>query len=1037
MEKYFGIYNDEKGITIRPKKDGAAFDFSLDVTKGKRSKIFAVGESSQFYWWKVEPDGRDIYRDITDGLNHEEAGIDRYCLDFSAKKPFNYIKRVYKKVLWEPEAVYIPVVPLLETWKAGLRVKSENLTINEGGFVQMRLEIRLKREGVSRRDVTVPSDKTYIISIPEGTYDYKDLLEEINIPLDTACVCVFIEGRNYTGKCYIEHPELSCGIHNMLPSFAEPISGMTLFDWTGQFISRKELPEFIIKLNGEKIFEGEIFERVHRFAEWEKLLPTHLLKKENKIEFFLISDYHEPLPYTFYELAILEQPDDVIDIVSVSEYAPSGGNARVLIRTSKENTRVKLTSDSDSICSGNEYFFEEKGLHGITVKCLKPDRNVRFTLSSDGFETTGCIENILIKENDNVITGTSDMIYIPQEMEETEEYLMWYIKNGVGNYISLRPCYRWAGTKELKPDVIKYFVRLMNELEIKYALCLDGREVPGLAAQPDDEMLSGEHYLGRQAGEVDGALCYWIERVINNITDEQGEEHMYYTWKENPKYVGIRGHEKALHYSGEKLIVFSRKSVPLVDYSEARKKVINELHEILGKSYPRHTGPACTFKYFAEGGLQWLSAETMYSNMEILLGFLRGVAKDKNMKGFGAHNAVQWSTTPHESIERYKRYRLALYTCYMLGVTDINTEEGLWHLEEGYEHHHRFSKACKAHLKQQSDFYRYVSSHTRSGKFYCPIALIHGRDDGITMFGKNKIWYTFASFGSAEKSWDIANEFYPVTDPGKVLYTYDCPKDRPLGFYSGTPYGNVDIIPAESKQSTFDDYKLLVFMGYNKFTQEDKEKLLKYVEKGGKVLMTRSHLTSTTNIADVRSGNMKFDYCPEIFGENKETKEVCKYNIGKGTVYLFDTNGYPADIESAYRERLRELTNEILAQETVWASCKNDVEFCCYTQENGDKHMYFLAVDWYNASTENRVASLRISDKIYNIDVPYGVLIKVVTNNKVAVWPESEDGEVISVNCNQATVQGKGNVTFCIAKDSVITKHTVDFSDSVLKTINF
>ncbi|MBR2021862.1 MAG: hypothetical protein IJ939_05435, partial [Clostridia bacterium] len=71
MEKYFGIYNDEKGITIRPKKDGAAFDFSLDVKKGKRYKIFAVGETAQFYWWKDEPDGRYIYRDITDGLNHE------------------------------------------------------------------------------------------------------------------------------------------------------------------------------------------------------------------------------------------------------------------------------------------------------------------------------------------------------------------------------------------------------------------------------------------------------------------------------------------------------------------------------------------------------------------------------------------------------------------------------------------------------------------------------------------------------------------------------------------------------------------------------------------------------------------------------------------------------------------------------------------------------------------------------------------------------------------------------------------------------
>ncbi len=1037
MEKYKGIFRSDEGVTLRPKKKSAEFSFNLDVKDDMRYKLFCVGETSQFYWWKDEPDGRFLYRDITDGLNYENAEIDRYCLDFSAKEPFKYIKRVYKKTFWRPWASYIPVDPLPDKWKVGIRVKAENLSIEKDGFLQMRLELRFSHPGVNRRDVTIPSDMTVVLPVPEGTYDYIELTKEIEIPKETVLICSFVEGKNYKGKCYFEHPMLEAGIHNMLPAFAEPVSGMALFDWSGQNISKKERPEFIIKLNGEKIFKGEIFERIHRFSEWEKLLPKGLLKKENKVEISLISDYHEALPYTIYELAVLEQAESALDIISVSEFAPVGGEARVMIRTNKENTKVTFSTDSDSISGNEEYFFKEKGLHGILINCLKTDSMVEFTLETDGHEEKGVIKNIVYKEEDKVITGTGDMIYIPQEMEEMEEYLSWYIACGVGNFITMRPCYRWSGTRELGREAVIFFARLMNELKIKYVLMVDGREVPGLTAQPDDELLKGENYLGRQAHEVDGALCYWDERATRDIADEQSEELLYYTWKEDPAHAGTRGHEKTFNYVGEKLVLFLPKGAPMTDYSEARKRVVGELKELLGDDYSRHTGPAATFKYFADGGLKWLGAETMYQNTEMILAFLRGVAKDRGMETFGVHNAVQWSTTPHDSEERFKRFRLALYVSYMLGATDINTEEGLWRLEEGYEHHHRFSKACKGHLKEQQDFYRYVSSHTRSGEFYSPVAMIHGRDDGITFFGKGNTWYKRFKDSAPEKSWDVIKEIYPLAEVGRGIYIHKCPADRPVGFYSGTPYGNLDIIPAEAKSETFNSYKLIIYMGYNKFTPEDKEKLLDYVKNGGSVLMTRAHLTSTTNIENVHNGNLEFLNMPEFLGECTESKELKEYKFGEGTIYLFDTKCYPSDIEEAYKEAMARLISEVIEKEDIWASADNDVEFSCYNQGNGDKHLYFLAVDWYNKSMENRLAKLRLLDKTYEVEVPFGVMIKAVANAKVALWPESEEAEVLSLSSEGAKVQGRGLVTFSIAKDGNVRKITVDFGSGNVKELSF
>lgn len=1034
FEKYYGIYKDEKGITLRPKKGSAKFNFTADVKKDKRYKLFAVGETAQFYWWKDEPDGNLLYREITDGLNYEQAELDRFCLDFSANSAFTYIKRVYKKVLWSPVASYIPINPVPAEWKAGIRVKAENLNIREDGFLRMRIEIRLLRENVSRHDVTVPSDMTVILPVEPGTYGYTEIFKNITIPQNTANVCVFVEGKNYTGKCYFEHPELSADIHNMLPAFAEPVSGKPEFDWSGQFISRKELPEFEIVLNGNTVYSGEIFERIHRFAEWEVSLPNERLKENNTLEIKLISSYREALPYNLCEVALLEQPDSDIDIIAVSEFAPVGGKARVLLRTKNERETVKFVTECNEISAENEYYFEEKGLHGIAIDCLKPSQNAVFTLSTENCTAQGEVKNIIRKNEDKVITGTGDMIYILQEKEAMEEYISWYVSNGVGNFITMRPCYRWAGTTQLDAEAVKWFAKLMNELEIKYVLMMDGREVPGLASQPSNELLSGKNYLGRQEHEVDGALAYWGERVIGNLSAEQASELMLYTYQENREYSCAKSDERSFLYKGEQLVRYNRKAEIPADYALAHKKFLSDIKNVVSEDSTRHTGPSCLFKYFAEGGLKWMGAETMYSSMEILLGFLRGAAKLENTDVFGVHHALQWSTTPHECEQHYKRFRLALYTAYMMGATDINTEEGLWRLEEGYEHHHRFGTACGEHLKQQQDFYRYVSSHTRSGSFYSPIALVHGRDDGVNFFVPNKIWGLAIPFTSAEKSWELTKEVYPESVPGKCLYFHKCPTDRAMGYYSTTPYGNVDVLPAEANVQTMADYKLLVFMGYNRLTDEDADKLYNYVKNGGKVLMTRAHLTTTTDIEKVRRGELEFGQIP--FKCEGAEGELCVENIGNGTAYIFNTNKYPSDLSEQYTAVMKKLMQQVQSEENVWAKCGKGVEFSCFKQPNGDTHLYLLAVDWFNNSTEPRKAVVKVGNVSYEAEIPFGVLIKVVSNGKIAVWSESEQGEILALDQSTATVQGSGRVTFAIAKNGEMFKKTVDFTAENVQKIN-
>ena len=932
----------------------------------------------------------------------------------------------------------------------------------------MRVDIRKKRAGVHPRSVENEPDQSIIISLPEGTYQAERLCKNIVIPTDTACVCVFIEGVSYKGECYVEQPTLFADGQNLLPSFNESVADKVHLDWTAQNLSRKEWPEFSVKLNGKTIFSGEVFERNHRHSEWEIPLPRKLLKQNNKITYRLISDYRDALPYTIYEAGIIERDASDLCIIATAPVAQVGSKARVLIRTNRPNVHATLVGDGDAIEIKRELFFKKKGLHGLLIDCQKPAQNVKFSICTDGCEACGTIGRIAVKQPDNVITGTGDMIYVHQDKDSMEEYLSWYVSNNVGDLVTVRPTYRWSGTRMLDSGVWKDFSRLMRELELKYVLMSDGREISGLCSNPDAKMLSGKGFLGIQMHERDGAQFYWIPRKAASVTEEQWADLMAFEYKSDPDHAPSKFGDGNFNFLGDTICLFADRR-ELDDYKAEHQKAIASLSRVRRQTDTRHTGPACTFKYMAEAGYSFLGAETMYQAMEPIVAFLRGVAKDKNMKSFGVHHALQWSSSPHKSEAKYRRFRLALYVSYMLGATDINTEEGLWHLEEYYEHYHRFDEVCRRYIKEQSDFFNYVGSHTRSGSFYHPVAFVHGRDDGVTFFGKNNVWGQIKPQTQADDSWDILSTVYPLAKPATSVYRHGCPEDVPQGYHSGTPYGNVDIVAAESKAKTLYGYRALIFAGYNRCEDGDLKKLMTYVKRGGRILLTDAHLTVTSDIQSVRDGKLEFGnnlaafscgepqfeldtvngqplyVCTNIRAPHKVLKYtdsqkplVCSYKIGDGEVILFHTKAYPknAAIFSLYEQEVRNVLASECAAESVWAKTGLDVEFAAWDQTDGSRHVYLLAVDWYNDPTPHRTAILRVGDHEYGIDVPFGVMLKCVCNDRIAAWAHSEDGEVISISGDTATVQGTGTVTFSVAGGGTVDTVEVDFTREAIQKIN-
>lgn len=1057
FESYKRILHCEKDKDICLRSSQSyAIDFEID-NADTADRIFMTGETALFYNWKTEPDYQYLYRRIDDSLSSAEASKSRFALDMSADD-FDFPKIAYHKILWWPRYYGGGLI-----WRAGISAKAENLKIHEGGYLHLLVEIRYVKADVDKRLVYTEPDLTTVINIPEGSYGWSDFEKAFPpITASVASVCVYVEGMHYSGKVFFENPYFCSenGV-SILHDFIPFLQDKPEFNWLGVNLSKVEWPSFTVKLNGEIIYNGEIFERCHRYSEWEFTIPRGVAKEgKNTLEITHTSNYRDVAPYNIHELGVVSVSRDMLlwcpEVVSVGEEFP------VLFRTEKDGVFFNLEAP-ESISACCDLKCEKAGLNVLKFICNEPQNGVKFSLVSSEGRIECCIARCVERSDDGVITGTGDMVYINQNRRDFENYIAWYLSNGIGKLLTVRPTYRWCGSRSANGKLWRETADLLDSLGIKLAHMRDGRELQGCNANPTFAELNSSNFLGRQTHELDGAYVYWSrvgKDASDNLNEQMFNDLFVRFFMNDHERMNVRYSPATYYERGGKLENCRDHTIPR-DMEAISNFVVNSLAASRDNS-TRHTGPATLFKYFYHAGYSWTGAELMYSSNEVTCASLRGAAKVYGGK-IGGHLATQWSTTPHDTAEHSKRYRLALYNTYIQGVDEINTEEGLWRMEEYFAYHNRFSPACLNHLKEHQDFNRYVLTHTRSGSFYTPVAFLNGRYDGWKYFGgKNSLWgRSDMQYGDPENAWDMLDVFYPLSHHG-AIYRHPCPKDKPVGFYSGTPMGGVDIIPIEAKD--FDGYKLICAVGYNKALSEDMDKLEDFVYGGGKLFIGLAQLSTTTLRSAIENYNLDYidhpfvkSIAPEInFVEDtlygttihinnnipegatvlKHTNGgnalIYKISVGNGTVYILNTLEYAGNtaIYSTVHDFVATVSEESFAEERVWAKGDDRVQFAVFNQTDGSKHIYFLAIDWFDASCPSHTATLRISENEYPITVRYGTMIKAVVSGDVAAWFDSEDQDVLEVAESCVKVQGIGSGRLFVAKRGKIKTIDVDFSEN-------
>ena len=1028
------------------------------AVENSRVKLRLRGNVQLHPSWMYEGGLPFLYRDIDDALT-EETHHSRFALKLKSKgEPWP--RRAYCKIQCPPKInTQFPVPQGGGQWYFSCWVRTEGLHVEETGRAAVTFACFQKKDGTDPRNICGEPEKTIAISMPEGSHDWQELTCPIPLREDTAAVLVTIALEKAQGTVYLEDLRLENGLgFNILPPIDQSNRFLECFNWYGENLSQKEWTELELTVNGRTLPAYFLFQRCFRGSENELELPEGiLLEGENTILLKNASRYHLPLPYAVEKAELLVEKKAPVRIAWCPEEVSANAGFGVLLKTYSPNVAVRAEGGAE-LSVPEKALLMEPGLHVLRLRAGNPAIEQVLTLSVGEYRESACIHRIAEKGEDLVFAGSGDAIYVPQDTDQMEDFLIWYLENNLGNMITFRPVYRWSGTRECNEAMWRRMAELLDGLGLHWCHIIDGRELPGLNANPTKEMLAGSGFLGNQAHERDGAFYYWLQRK-GHVSDILYEELSHRILK----HPDLPGYHPELIYDRENVWFCFSPTAPR-DMEEAASQFVGKLRSVL-HGVKRHTGPSVLFKYFFQAGLEVGGAELMYGPLEVVLAALRGASAAYGRKEFAAHLAVQWGTTPHDTPERYRRYQLALLVSYLNGVNHINTEEGLYRMEEFFAVLDRYSEACRAHGAVERRFVRYVKTHTRRGELQRSVALLHGRFDGWACFCRRNVWAQNGKkweFNTPEESWDLIRVFYPdsVLD---AIYRHPCPA-QPHGYYTRTPYGMVDILPVEAEKTVMGRYGAMAFLGWNSAEEGQLAVLTECVREGGVLVLGWPHLfrdkdresaiwgephpldaLALTGVellgfrkpegpGEPALGEVILQENAEVVREEKGRPLVIMRKLGRGRVYLVNAREYPASpcVRPVYEDLLRMLgRQETEKRKRLGCVLSEDtVETAEYQEGSGLRRVYAINTDWYSQDKDGAEAVLWMGEEQYPVTIFRDQIHCFTIHDGVAVETDDWDTEVLSVDLEKGglhvTAQGCGKATLTVYSGGRAARHAIE-----------
>ncbi len=278
--------------------------------------------------------------------------------------------------------------------------------------------------------------------------------------------------------------------------------------------------------------------------------------------------------------------------------------------------------------------------------------------------------------------------------------------------------------------------------------------------------------------------------------------------------------------------------------------------------------PSLLCVYECESGVDRITIEPV-SNINLLSGAVRANTK----KIWGAHVPTDWYFGVPVDKVKSNKYRLAMQYLYLNGASYLYAENSLFKTN-AFERCDWESDFCVTNRRYQREFYEYALTHPRLGRLVVDKAIVYGKNE-FFMWKLNdriaelkekdwdsKVWGKWDN--AYQIAWNASEAWLPASEKQNV---FESPLNKKL--FSGTPYGNVDVIYAEND---FSRYSQLAFLGWNTMDKTLLLRLKDYVENGGTLMIPYACF------------NMNDANCAEpIFPDSEEIKELVGVNV-KGSV---------------------------------------------------------------------------------------------------------------------------------------------------------
>ena len=949
------------------------FHCSQNENTRKYLRIVGGGQLPGRFKERGETLFRDMEYQIDDCLDSLQTKRDRYALCLQSEGE-SFEQCAYNRIAGER----------LGAGRLEMEVyaQSENLQLFEDGYVGVELQVYYPKPGRNPQDIYDVPDTVLVTVLPSGTYSYKKFKYAFTLTEEPATVLLKVGGKSFSGLCWLEAPIIrSAG--NTIDNLA-----FTPYDqrpdkvnyWVGVNLVSKCWPVWSLKFDGKGIFNGKVFDRASNVADFYIPLPDNLPEK-GKITLILKDEAHKGhVPYEMISMEIIEESANDFEIVSLPHYVAIGDTAGVLIEINKPGIELVLTSNGHYEWLPQSLYFTDTGLYVLRLRACEVGTDIPVTVSDGKEERTVCISSILHRQGQRVYLSSGDEIYIDKVPAVYDYFFKWYFKSRLGNWYQFRPSYQWSGFRQVDDKVMSRYFQLLNEMSVPFAWQVEGRTLAGGGINPSLSLLYSPMFKGKQAHENDGGYYYWQHFQDEGLFTDIRARYL--------PLGGIFAKHRPIYTDKGKFVHYDPYGAK--DMADGAETFVRHLAGSRGESI-RHTGPSTMFRYLFQAGYQWAGAEQMYGPEETIMSALRGASRAYGKQDYGSLHAMQWGSSPFTTPEHALRLYLSLATAYMHGSSHLNTEEALWTDEYAND---RYSESGKQHQYAQNQMLDYIETHSRLGKLKTNIAVLQGRNCSWKCFGRTSMWSQKGEkwqFDKVNESFDLLHVFYP----DNILDA--C---APEGWFTLTPYGSVDILPIEADDRVMQQYRVLVFLGWNTFHADDFRRIRRFVEQGGTLVLSAAHLNKNLQPDEVPAFPENDQEICLLLGDNyRSLKSKTEIDRGKGRVIYYPQVLYPSEsgIRADYEKTLHELAEAEVVNEVAKGYAKVDQKVSFTVWDTPLKRtIYFLNIDWASGQKMHQ-AELMLGNKHFSVNVrPYQLETLHIACG-LAVLPLSNTTDILSI----------------------------------------